>query len=248
MIEYERVSHELTSRTARVVRTSTPVPGMTRITLAGPELAGFSATGPADHIKLFLPATDLFEAARRDFTPLAHRLVDGGGELDIDVVLHGENGPASAWALHAQVGDEVRVGGPRGSRTATGVETLILVVDESAFPAAARWMNAVGPLADITLIATSSLPANEYFAADPRVRLEQCSPGVDPILALRALRPFDEGTLIFLAGEAGQLVPVRRYLRHEVGLASNQLIASGYWRHGVAGLDHHAAIDPNDPD
>ena len=37
-------------------------------------------------------------------------------------------------------------------------------------------------------------------------------------------------------------------LRRELGLGPEQVVASGYWRRGVAGLDHHAPVDPDDPD
>ena len=57
-----------------------------------------------------------------------------------------------------------------------------------------------------------------------------------------------EGTLVFLAGEAGSLIPLRRYLRRELGLPKEQVDAHGYWKKGEANLDHHAPLDPSDPD
>ena len=53
---------------------------------------------------------------------------------------------------------------------------------------------------------------------------------------------------MFLAGEADILVPLRRYLRHELQLPAEQVSASGYWRRGIVNLDHHAPLDPSDPD
>jgi len=49
-------------------------------------------------------------------------------------------------------------------------------------------------------------------------------------------------------GEATDLVPVRRHLRHTVGARPDQLAISGYWRRGVVNLDHHLPLDPTDPD
>ena len=58
------------------------------------------------------------------------------GEIDIDVVLHGDDGPAGAWAARAAPGDVVALWGPRTAwepplRTAT----YLLVADDTALPA-----------------------------------------------------------------------------------------------------------------
>ena len=53
---------------------------------------------------------------------------------------------------------------------------------------------------------------------------------------------------MFAAGEASALTPLRRYLRRELGLSAEQVVMSGYWRAGVVAWDHHAPIDPYDPD
>ena len=36
-------------------------------------------------------------------------------------------------------------------------------------------------------------------------------------------------------------------LRH-LGLGKEQAKVDGYWKRGVAGLDHHAPLDPENPD
>ncbi|UUT34408.1 siderophore-interacting protein [Microbacterium elymi] len=58
----------------------------------------------------------------------------------------------------------------------------------------------------------------------------------------------DASTYVFAAGEASALVPVRRHLRHTLHLPREQYSVSGYWRVGVQAWDHHAPIDPVDPD
>ena len=40
----------------------------------------------------------------------------------------------------------------------------------------------------------------------------------------------------------------RRYLRHDLQLPAAQVAASGYWKRGITNLDHHAPLDPSDPD
>ena len=239
---------------------------MVRVTLAGDDLADFASDGPADHVKLFLPdpATGILttpvmtpEGPRRptegtvisrDYTPrLFH-----DGLLDIDFVVHGDEGPASAWAAQAAVGQSLAVAGPRGSRLAPSVSKLFLVVDETALPSASRWLALEG-------VTTTAI----FDVADESVEAyfdESTLAGVDATWVhrtgepgllestLRELGPIDDETFVFLAGEASALVPLRRYLRRELGLPAEQVSASGYWKRGVTNLDHHAPLDETDPD
>ena len=101
--EIRRVRHELVRREANVVRTRHLSPRLLRVTLGGPELAGFTSLGFDDHVKLFFPdpAAPGGEPAMRDFTP--RRYDPQRQELDIEFVLHG-HGPAAAWAAQASVG------------------------------------------------------------------------------------------------------------------------------------------------
>jgi len=264
----ERVRHEPRRRRLRVARATALPSGLRRITLTGEELAGFAAAGSADHVKLFFPdpATGRLDmpapgepgrppergnAISRDYTPLAFRAEGPDGpELDIDFVLHGDEGPASAWAASAGPGDEIGVAGPRGSVLApTGIDDAVLVADETALPAVRRWLDALAvPVTVLLTLADEAARgyldgapdhALHSFAGDDRQRELEA--------AVRAL-PIGEGTFCFLAGEAGSLVPIRRHLRHERGLPKEQVDAHGYWKRGVVALDHHAPIDPGDPD
>jgi NADPH-dependent ferric siderophore reductase len=243
-LERAVIRHELVRREVVVRRRVELSPGMVRITLGGDELAGFAADGPADHVKLLFPATDRFPAAARDYTPLASR----PGELDIDLVVHGDEGPATSWARAAAVGDPLTVGGPRGSRLLPdGMSRLVIVADGSALPAASRWIRMAPAAVPIDVLQRTDGTEGGYL---DQVRAHVTHVPTDGELepALRALAPFDDRTFLFLAGEAGALIPLRRYLRRELGLPAEQVQASGYWRRGVAGLDHHAPVDPSDPD
>ncbi|KRC49413.1 iron-chelator utilization protein [Leifsonia sp. Root227] len=277
----QRLRHEFAVRHVTVRRVSRIVPSIVRVTFGGKDLDGFASAGPADHVKVFFPdqqsgmlvvPTVTPEGIRppesgtpiaRDYTPLAFRPAADGdpAELDIDFVLHGDEGPASAWAVRATPGDVVAIGGPRGSQLAPeGIGRLILVADETALPAASKWLDAVGPSVPVTALfdvaddsVSAYLPAAVAGRVDARW-LSRASGSSDPSgaspveVALRALGPIGEDTFVFLAGEAGTLIPLRHYLRRELGLPQEQVVASGYWKRGVVALDHHAPVDPSDPD
>lgn len=268
----ERLRHELKRRRIRVLRTESVAPGLARITFGGEDLEGFAAPGPGDHVKVFFPDPASGELTLPDFSSGRPRVPEGGGEvivrdytpyafrpdaasgpeLDIDFVLHGDNGPASAWAARASAGDELAIGGPRGSLLPpTGIDGAVIVADESALPAAARWLDALHDLPVTGLFSVEDPGTAVYLSGreHDRHRLRWFS-GADREAALaEALRglAISEGALVFLAGEANALIPLRRYLRRELGLPKEQVEAHGYWKRGIIALDHHAPLDPSDP-
>ena len=69
------------------------------------------------------------------------------GEVDIDFVLHGDEGPASRWATHALPGNRLQIAAPNGQfehdfggyewRCPADVTKVLLIGDETALPAVA---------------------------------------------------------------------------------------------------------------
>lgn len=255
-------------RTLQVSAVRRVVPNIVRVTLTGPELVGFSSDGPTDHVKVFFPdpGTGILTLPEvgpdgirrgaegvvisRDYTPRAVR----PGELDLDIVVHGVDGPASAWAELAKVGDDLGIAGPRGSRLAPeGIERLLVVADETALPATGRWLELLPDVPVTALFHVVDETVEGYFDATAAARLDAewitHADGHQQLdESLRSLGRIDASTFVFMAGEADMLVPLRRYLRHELFLPAEQVSASGYWRRGVVNLDHHAPLDPSDPD
>ncbi|HTN55400.1 MAG TPA: siderophore-interacting protein [Microbacterium sp.] len=152
-----------------VSRISRLSPSFTRITLAGPDLEHFGTDGLDQRIKLIIPFADgtvtdvgQFDESQsmvewyrrwrelpddqrnpiRTYTIRSPRPVER--EIDIDFALHGTDGPASAWAMAARVGDPLFVVGPdsRSEEPAGGVEwkpgeatSVLIAGDETAAPA-----------------------------------------------------------------------------------------------------------------
>jgi NADPH-dependent ferric siderophore reductase len=146
---------------ARLKRLS---PSFLRVTFTGADLDDFSTNGLDQRIKVMLPLTgrgisdcpdaaDWYGAWRalpperrmpiRTYTIRALR--PELHEIDVDFVLHGATGPASAWAEQAGVGDEVvligpnaRFPGPTGGfewHPPTDASCLLIAGDETAVPA-----------------------------------------------------------------------------------------------------------------
>ncbi|NIE76379.1 siderophore-interacting protein [Pantoea sp. Ap-967] len=141
-------------------------PSLTRLVFTGPDVAEMTTLAPDQRVKLFFPATDgslpilpndTHWKAAHSALPAAQRppmrtytiraLRREALEVDVDFVLHGVNGPASAWATHALVGDRLQmiapnlahVGDPGGYewKPPQGVRNVLLVGDETALPAIA---------------------------------------------------------------------------------------------------------------
>lgn len=72
----------------------------------------------------------------RDYTP---RHFDAARrELTLDFILH-DAGPATAWAQQVKIGDQLGIGGPRGSQVVADVfDWYLLLGDETAMPAIGR--------------------------------------------------------------------------------------------------------------
>ncbi|GAA5084005.1 siderophore-interacting protein [Microbacterium yannicii] len=268
--------HRFTARRARVVSVEQVSPVLLRVRVAGPEFADFQSGGPADHVRVFFPDPETGDLVAptaagpgqdgivrpeapmhaRDFTPLRVTTAEAEVAVDLDFYLHPSPGPASRWASDARVGDELVIVGPRGSQAAPqGAARLVLVVDETALPSATRWAAEVPATTTVDLVATAAdggAWVDAYIAETSGrtdVRVHRPDAG-DPDALVTALDTVgvDASTFVFAAGEASALIPVRRHLRRTLALPAEQVSLSGYWKRGAAGFDHHAPIDPSDPD
>lgn len=141
-------------------------PSLSRMVFAGADVAQMKSDGPDQRIKVFFPLPGqrvpevpqgddwypryraLPEAVRAPMRTYTIRALRAGqAEVDVDFVLHGETGPASRWALHAEVGDRVLLLAPdaRIQASSEGYEwkppldtrRVLLVGDDTALPALA---------------------------------------------------------------------------------------------------------------
>lgn len=256
----ERVRHDIKLRRLQVQRIDRIGANFLRIRFSGDSLHDFVSASFDDHAKLMLPAQPGLplvlpvpgpdglvlplgaeKPAMRDYTP---RHFDPGARvLDIEFVLHGD-GIASRWAEAAQPGDEVGLGGPRGSFIVpTGFDWHLLVGDETAIPAIARRLEELPETAQaIAVIETGDAGDRRTFTSRARLQTHWIDTGPTDGLAraVAALKlPAGEG-FAWAAGEAASMVAVRQALVDGHGLDKGRVRASAYWKRGSAG--HHETL------
>ncbi len=234
---YETRRRDLTVREARYL-----TPHMIRVVLEGEDLHDFVSLGADDHIKLFLPGTGT-EPEMRDYTPRAYDTE--ARTLTLDFAVH-DAGPATAWAMAAQPGDSLSIGGPRGSSVIAPVfDWYLLIGDETALPAIGRKVEELGVGVEaITLVAVPEPADQQPFDSAAQVTAHWVHRPVqrasDPAPLIAALAdialPAGKG-FVFIAAEAA----VARALKSEIlarGHRKDWMKAAGYWIDGqVAASD-----------
>jgi iron complex transport system ATP-binding protein len=189
-----------------VVRVRALSPNLSRFTLGGSDLEHFAVTGYDQRIKLILPLpgvglapmprTENWYGAWRALPPdlqnpirtyTVRSVRREFGEIAVDIVMHGDSGPASAWASTARPGDPLIVVGPNhhfdgecgGVDFAPPAQTglHLLIGDETALPAIAAILEKLAP--DARGIALVETPH-----ADDRLALGN-HPGIEVRLVAR---------------------------------------------------------------
>jgi NADPH-dependent ferric siderophore reductase len=218
-------------------------PRMVRVTFSSEALAEFGWNGPAAHIKLiFGDASQEPRPPTRTYTP--RRFDAQAGELDVDFVLHGE-GPASAWASQAAVGQELTIAGPgRHYAVDPGAQWFLLAGDDTAIPAIETIIEAVPVSTPVhALIEVVDEREQHALHVGRNVTIQWLYRGADVSAAGRPLEAairavtLPQGTgRVYVACESDAMRRIRRHLLHERKLDRSQLVTRGYWHLGVT--DH----------
>ena len=244
-----RVMHEIKRRRLQVLRVVDLTSRMRRITLGGPELAGFVSLGSDDHGKLMFPQNAEQQAAletlvlgagkdngplpaMRDYTPRRYDL--DTLELDIDFVLHGD-GPASTWAEQAQPGQFLHIGGPRGSMIVPDMfDSYLLIGDETALPAIARRLKGLAANRRALVVVEVENGAEQQKLESPaqvNVIWVLREGGKNNLLTTVKQLQVPGGSLYaWVATESKVSRQIRRVLLDEHGLNEQFVKAVGYWK------------------
>lgn len=249
------VPHAVRPRRAEVVAVEDLTPRMRRVRLRSEDLVDLPTGGPTDHVKLFFPVDGVESVPEigprglvapppgtprpyREYTVRRH----DGDTVDIDVVRHGA-GLAGRW-IEDPYG-ALWLLGPRSSLQVAPRDWYLLGGDETALPALARWLEALGADAAVTvLVEVADAAEAAYLGDDPRVRplpRDGAAPGTTTLLgdAVAGVTPPGSGEhadtgFAWMGAEAAALRPVRRRLR-DLGLPAESVDLDGYWRRGLEG-------------
>ena len=247
--EMARIRHETRRRLATVMAVERLTPQMQRVTFTVPDLHDFVSLSADDHLKLIFPNEGSEPGARpcmRDYTP--RRFDTTQGLLVLDFALH-EAGPATRWALGAQAGHVLEIGGPRGSAVIpSDFDWYLFIGDETALPAIGRWVEAAAPGSSVTNVVVVATNA-ERQTWQTAARLRSIWPcrdvhGADAAVLCAALQavelPPGEG-FVWIAAEASVARAMRTYVVEERRHPRAWVKAAGYWSRGKANA--HEAIE-----
>ncbi|MFI6301878.1 siderophore-interacting protein [Amycolatopsis thailandensis] len=162
-------------------------------------------------------------------------------EVDIDFVLHGDEGPASTWASGASEGDKVAFLGPHGLYDVPeGTNWQLLIGDETAIPAIGAIVEALpaGTRA-LVYVEIGDREDRQVFETQGTVELHWVVRGSQPIgeAVLDAVRKAElpGGTAYaWISGEAKMVKLARRHLVRERGIDKRAICFTGYWRQGMS--------------
>lgn len=251
-------------RLLEVLRTTAISPRMRRITLGGEAIAGFPARSGGAHIKVFFPRGDQAvpelptlgpegpiwpPMPRRPITrTYSVRRYDAlAGELDVDFVLHGDEGPASRWARRARPGDRLGIAGPGGPEPMLGrAEWYLLAGDLTALPAIGALLESLPATArGHAIVAVPDAADEQRLDVPPHVSLTWIhldghhtpSPRLEE--AVRALEWPRARVFAWVAGESSSVLAIRDYLRTERGLGRDAMYAIPYWKAALSEEAYH---------
>lgn len=236
-------------------------PHLRRVTFGSPELRGFRDDGPDQRVTLLLPragqSVPLLPSAGDDWyrswraMPHDVRAVlrtytirscrPSRGEVDIDLLLHGDTGPGSAWASRATVGDRVAIFGAHAEYEADPGARQLIAGDHAALPAIAAIVERLPAHARGHVLVELPDPAERLPVTAPAgVRVDWLDAGPTPgdalFTAVRALPAVPD--YAWVAADSATAARVRRHLVRTRGLRPDQVMFMGYWRPG-------APLDPD---
>lgn len=244
-------------------------PHLRKVTFVAPRLAEAVTAGPDQRIKVLLtpPNGGELRLPRGDnwyaewcATPADERFVmrtytiralrPEVAELDIEFVLHGVNGPASAWVSSAALGDQIGLIIPFAVDSSStkgllmsGVDYVppaesvsrILVADETALPALAGILEQLPPAVHATVFV--QVPDSTDIRPLPTpgtATITWLTPSTSLLEAIKSVElPFDPD-YAWVAGESSMIKQVRRYLVNAAGMPKSAISFQGYWKRGEA--------------
>lgn len=173
-----------------------------------------------------------------------HRGVDvERQQIWIDFVAHGDEAPASGWATHAKVGDELGVMmKPKNKALFPAADHFLLVGDATAIPVLGAILESLPDSAtgqciievhskeDEQDLPTSANMAMTWLHNPHPMQGSQLAAVVKTL----TLPSSENSRFAYVASEFSSVKAIRQYLKGELGWLKDELYAFSYWKSGAA--------------
>ena len=231
-------------------------PNMIRVVFAGPELDGFPEGRNGGNCKLMIPdvgeTKDQFAQRLRSGPPPVRRTYTVRSfdartqELAIDFVAHGDEGPASHWAMNAQPGAFIGFAGPSPAKvTQFDADWYLLAADPSAIPVVAATLeNMPRDAKGVAIFEVTSAEDRQDIdmpvgiKAHWLVHPDPHTPSTAQEDLIRSLEWPQGRVQTCIAGESGVIVALRGFLAREMQAPREDTYISGYWKIGLIEDEH----------
>ncbi|WP_020178129.1 siderophore-interacting protein [Methylopila sp. M107] len=246
-------------RQVRLVASRLVAPRVRRLTFTGEGVERFGSDTDI-HVRMYFPpdGADRPEWPRpgpdgRTVWPVEERRPDvryytvrrfdaDRSEIEIDFVMHDNEGPGSSFAAHAAPGAVCGMAGPLG-RTAPSADWTLLAGDETALPAIARILESMPADAKGACLIEVDAAEDEMALRAPAgvsvrwLHRKGASTGeVDLLAAAVAAVPMPDGEDVFawVACEYSASKAIREHLRTQRQLPRERCLVVGYWQRAAA--------------
>ncbi|MEM7069295.1 MAG: siderophore-interacting protein [Pseudomonadota bacterium] len=233
-------------------------PNMIRVTFAGASLKGISLECAGANCKIMIPEQD---QDRDEFISQMHdgprpitrtytvRSIKADPlELDIDFVAHGENGPASKWAMNAKPGDFCGFAGPGPAKvTDFYADWYLVAADMAALPVALATLEAMPENASgVAIFEVLSEEDKQEITVPNGIKVhwmvspDPYTPSVKQIEFVEKME-WPQGIVqTCIAGESSVVRTLRDHVNNQRSIERKHTYISGYWKIGLIEDEHQA--------
>lgn len=244
----------------QVLKRESIAPHLVRLTLGGPGISDFVDKPVTDRYVKFLfanpelglePPYDM-EALREQLAPedmpvrrtyTVRRSDMESGTIEVDFVVHGDEGLAGPWARDAQIGSSICFSGPGGMFVPKEeFDFHFFAGDETAIPAIAASLEAMTPQMKGLAVIEVADAADEMQLQAPAGmeirwihRKAEFTPENTILESVIREIPWPEGRVqVFAHGEREVMKRLRHFFYDEHGVDRRDMSLSAYWAYGRA--------------